>query len=140
MGIAFGPSVPGRAPWRALQGQAVVDSSWAMALRPDGRFDRIYLFGHSGAQYVGWLLGTALGAYGGEIIGDPQKLGLDAIFPAFFVAILVSELGDRQGRIAALLGAVLALALVSVTPPGVPVVAASVVSLLGLHPRMRRGR
>jgi len=138
MGIAFGPSLPGGPLFRAVQGQAVVDSSWAMALRPEGRFDRRYLFGHSAVQYVGWVGGTAIGAFGGTLIGDPRALGFDAIYPAFFVAILFGELRDRQGALAAAAGALVALALVPWTPGGVPVLAASVVALAGLSPRMGR--
>jgi 4-azaleucine resistance transporter AzlC len=138
LGIAFGPSLPGRPIKRALEGQAVVDSSWVMALRPDGRFDRHYLFGHSATQYVAWVTGTAAGALSGDLITDPHALGLDAVFPAFFVAVLFGELRDRQSTAAAAAGAAVALALISFTPPGVPVLAASAVALAGLHRRMAR--
>lgn len=138
MGIAFGPSLPGGPLRRALQGQAVVDTSWAMALRPDGTFDRPFLFGHSAVQYVGWTTGTAVGVVGGSLIGDPHAFGLDAIFPAFFVAVLAGELRDRQGILAALAGGAIALALIAFTPPGIPVLAASAAALAGLHPRMAR--
>ena len=45
MSIALAPSVRGRALWRALQGQTIVDASWALAARGDGTFDRAKLFG-----------------------------------------------------------------------------------------------
>ncbi len=90
MGVALGPSLPGGRLARALQGQTVVDSSWALALRPDGSFDRGFLFGHSTGQYVCWVTGTALGVLGGGV--DTRALGLDAIFPAFFLALLIAEL------------------------------------------------
>ena len=32
----------------------------------------------------------------GSVIGDPETLGLDAIYPAFFLALLIGEL--RSGR------------------------------------------
>lgn len=133
MGMALGPSLPGGPLRRALQGQPIVDSSWAMALRENGRFDRHYLFGHSAVQYVGWMLGTAVGAVGGSVLGDARALGLDAIFPAFFVAVLVGELADPRSRVVALLGAALALALVPIAPPGVPILAASAMALIGLR-------
>jgi 4-azaleucine resistance transporter AzlC len=138
MGAAFGPSLPGGPLRRALQGQAVVDSSWAMAIREGGRFDRWFLFGHSGVQYVGWITGTALGAFAGGVIGDPHTLGLDAIFPAFFVSILAAELRDHRARGVAIAGSAIALALVPFTPPGVPILAASIAALAGLHRRMGR--
>src|SRR3712207_2319704 len=52
MGIALAPSLPGSAAKRGAQGQAVVDSSWAMALNEDGRFDRWFMFGATAVQYL----------------------------------------------------------------------------------------
>jgi 4-azaleucine resistance transporter AzlC len=133
MGIALAPSLPGRALWRAAQGQAVVDSSWAMGSRGDGTFDRWFIFGSTAIQYVTWLGGTIAGALGGDLLGDPGKLGLDAIYPTFFLALLLVELRNPRARPVALLGAVISLALVPVAPAGVPVLAASLAALLGLR-------
>jgi 4-azaleucine resistance transporter AzlC len=135
MGVALGPSLPGGRLKRALQGQAVVDSSWALALREDGSFDRAFLFGHSSGQYVCWVGGTALGVLGGGV--DTRALGLDAIFPAFFLALLIAELrkGTRTSLGVALSGGALALALVPLTPVGVPVLVASCAALVGLRTR-----
>ena len=131
MGFALGPSLHGSRARRALEGQAMVDSSWAMAARGDGEFDRPYLFGHTAVQYVAWVLGTAAGVVAPAM--DARALGLDAVFPAFFLAILAGELVDRQRRGVALGGAALALALVPVAPPGVPVLVASAAALVGLR-------
>jgi 4-azaleucine resistance transporter AzlC len=133
MGIALAPSLPGRAARRAAQGQAVVDSSWAMAAQGDGTFDRWFLFGSTAVQYVTWLTGTVAGALGGEVIGDPDKLGLDAIYPTFFLALLIAELREPRARPVAALGAVISLVLVPIAPAGVPVLAASTAALLGLR-------
>jgi predicted branched-subunit amino acid permease len=135
MGVALGPSLPGGRLKRALQGQAVVDSSWALALREDGSFDRAFLFGHSSGQYVCWVGGTALGVLGGGV--DTRALGLDAVFPAFFLALLIAELrkGTRTSLGVALSGGALALALVPLTPVGVPVLVASCAALVGLRTR-----
>ncbi|HEY3018994.1 MAG TPA: AzlC family ABC transporter permease [Solirubrobacteraceae bacterium] len=135
MGIALAPSLPGGPLKRAAQGQTVVDSSWAMAAQGDGSFDRWFLFGSSAIQYVTWVGGTVAGALGGDVLGDPHKLGLDAIFPTFFLALLLAELRDARARRVAALGALIALALVPLTPPGVPVLAASLAALLGLARR-----
>ena len=138
MGVALGPSLPGGPLKRAVQGQVMVDSSWAMAMDETGRFDRWFMFGHTAAQYVGWSTGTALGALGASALPDVRTLGLDAVFPAFFVSILIGEMRDTEGRAVALAGAAIALALVPVAPPGVPVLAASIAALAGLHRRMAR--
>jgi 4-azaleucine resistance transporter AzlC len=132
MGVALAPSLPGRALWRALQGQTVVDASWALAVREDGTFDRKLLFGSSAVQYCTWTAGTILGALGGDLLGDPEALGLDALYPAFFVALLISEARSKRARSAAALGALIALALVPLAPAGVPVLVASLGALVGL--------
>jgi 4-azaleucine resistance transporter AzlC len=137
MGVALGPSLPGGPLRRAAQGQAVVDASWAIAGRGDGTFDRWLLFGSTAVQYVGWVGGTIVGALFGNVLGDPETLGLDAIYPAFFLALLIGELGDRRSRLVAALGALIALALVPVAPAGVPVLAASLAALVGLHSSAR---
>jgi 4-azaleucine resistance transporter AzlC len=133
MGIAFAGSLPGGPFKRALQGQTVVDSSWAMASRGDGTFDRWFLFGATVPQYVTWSLGTLAGALGGDILGDTDKLGLDAVFPAFFVALLIAEVRSARSLTVAALGAIIALALVPVTPAGVPVLVASLAVLAGIR-------
>ena len=139
MGIALAPSLRGRWWLRAAYGEAMIDASWAMANRGGGRFDPDFLVGATLPTYPAWVAGTAVGVFAGDLIGDPADLGLDALFPAFFLALLVGgEL--REGRlsvIVAALGAVIGLALTPITPAGVPVIAASAAALLGL--RRHRG-
>ena len=133
MGTALAPSLPGGPLARALQGQTMVDSSWALANRGDGTFDRWLLFGTTLPQYVAWLLGTVVGAFSGDLLGDTDRFGLDAVFPTFFVAILIAELRTPRSRVVALLGAGIAIALVPFTPAGVPILAAAAAAMLGLR-------
>lgn len=135
MGIALGPSLPGKPLLRAAQGQTVVDASWAMASRGDGTFDRWFLFGSTAPQYVTWLAGTTIGALGGDVLGDTSRFGLDAIYPMFFLALLIAEIKDRRVAAVALGGALVAVALIEVAPAGIPVLAASLVALWGLRRR-----
>lgn len=133
MGTALAPSLPGGAGRRALQGQTVVDSSWALANRGDGTFDRWLLFGTTVPQYVTWFCGCAVGAYAGDWLGDTDRWGLDAVYPTFFLGILISELRNPRSRMVALCGAAIALALVPFAPAGVPILVAAVAALLGLR-------
>ena len=131
MGFAFGPSTTGGAFSRAAQGQAVVDHSWALANRGGGRFDRDFLLGVSSTAYPTWVIGTLIGVLAGDLIGDPRDYGLDVVFPAFFLGLLVGEARDRTAIVVALVAAAVALALTPVAPPGIPVVAASLAVLIG---------
>jgi predicted branched-subunit amino acid permease len=132
MGVAAAPALRGSPLRRAIEGQAVVDASWALAVQHDGRFDREVLIGATIPQYPAWVAGTAIGVAGGGAIGDPAALGLDAIFPAFFLGLLVAELGRPRARAAVLLGGAIALGLTPFLPPGLPVLLASVAALIAL--------
>ena len=82
--------------------------------------------------YASGVAGTAAGSVGGDLLGDPATYGLDAALPALFLALLVGQLRDRRHVAAAVLGAAIALTLVPLTPPGVPIVAATAGCLVGL--------
>jgi 4-azaleucine resistance transporter AzlC len=132
MGVAVASALRGGRLRRALQGQALVDASWAAAHMGGGRFDRHILIGATIPQYPAWVLGTAAGALGADRLGDPKALGLDAVFPAFFLALLVAEATtSKAGRVAALTGAGIALALTPLLPAGLPILLASAASLVG---------
>lgn len=132
MGIAIGPSLPGGPVARAAQGQTIVDASWALASDGEGGFDRHVLFGSTAIQYVTWVSGTALGVLFGSALGDPRDLGVDAIYPAFFLALMIGEIRSGRALGVAATGALIAFALVPVAPAGVPVLVASLASLIGL--------
>jgi predicted branched-subunit amino acid permease len=76
--------------------------------------------------------GTAIGVFVGDSLGDPDAIGLDAAFAALFLALLAPYLRSRRAAVAAALAALVTFALIPVAPPGVPLVAASLVCLLGL--------
>ena len=133
MGFAIAPSLPGGAPARALQGQAIVDASFAIAGRGDGTFDRTVLIGATIPQASAWIAGTVLGVLGGGALGDPARLGLDAVFPAFYLSLLAEEARGRRAVAAAAGGAAITVALMPVAPAGLPVIAASLAALIGLR-------
>ena len=66
------------------------------------------------------------------MLGDPKALGLDAIYPAFFLALMIGELRGGRALGVAALGGLIALVLVPVTPPGVPVLVAVARLAVGL--------
>lgn len=135
MGFAAARAFKGGAARRAVQGQALVDASWALASRGDGTFDRGLLLGATIPQAVAWISGTVVGVFAGAALAHPDQFGLDAIFPAFYLALLVGEMRAGRAIAAAVLGAGLALALIPFAPGGLPVIGASVAALVGLRRR-----
>jgi 4-azaleucine resistance transporter AzlC len=121
-------------PFRRLaEAQLIVDESWALSRRPDGRFDRGLLIGAGLLFYAGWVGGTALGALVGDALGEPETYGLDAAFPALFLALLVPQVRSRRALTAALAGGATALVLIPFVPAGVPIIAATAACLVGLR-------
>jgi 4-azaleucine resistance transporter AzlC len=135
MGLALAPSLRGRAPSRAAFALPMVDASWAAASRGDGTFDPWYLVGVSIPQYVGWVLGTVVGVLFGSHLADPNALGLDALFPAFFIALLFEEARGRRRLAAAGGGAGIALVLTPVVPAGLPILAAAAAAVAAARRR-----
>lgn len=129
--ISVAPLFRGPAWRRVLEAQLVVDESWAISNRGGGRFDLGLLLGAGLVLYPVWVLGTVVGVVAGDLVGDPERLGLDAAFPALFLALLIPLLRTRRAVAAALGGAAVALALVPIAPAGIPIVAAAAVCLLG---------
>jgi predicted branched-subunit amino acid permease len=135
MGVAAASAFRGGPLRRALEAQALVDASWAIAGDGAGRFDRGLLLGATIPQAVGWWTGTAVGALGGAWLAHADALGLDAIFPAFFLLLLIDLVKDRRALIAAMLGAAICLILIPSAPPGIPVAASAAGALIGLRQR-----
>ena len=69
-------------------------------------------------------LGSVAGALLGAVLGEPQTWGLDAAFPAMFVALLAPHVRTPAGRTAAGVAAAVALGAVPVTASGISILLA----------------
>jgi 4-azaleucine resistance transporter AzlC len=131
LSVSVASIFPGSKRRRLVESQLIVDESWALAGR-GGRFDYAVLVGAGLLFYVLWVSGTLLGTVVGDLL-DPTAIGLDAAFPALFLALLAPYLRSRRAVVAAALAAAITFVLIPFTPPGVPIVAASAACLLGLR-------
>jgi 4-azaleucine resistance transporter AzlC len=139
-GFAVAPRFAGvRARERALAAHLLVDESAALALAQRDPTEARGAYRASGlAVFVFWNIGAALGAYGGNALGDANALGLDAASPAAILAMLVPQLDSRRARAAAAIAAVIALAGSLVLPPGLPVLIAATAPVLAMMIPPRR--
>jgi 4-azaleucine resistance transporter AzlC len=133
--LTVAPSMGGSRLRRLLESQLIVDESWAVSQVGGGRVDRRLLIGAGLTLYAGWIGGTTIGSLGAGFLGDPETYGLDAAFPALFLALLVRQLTGRRALAAALLATAISLALVPFTSPGVPIIASALACLVGLRRR-----
>jgi 4-azaleucine resistance transporter AzlC len=125
-GLSLASLLRGPLPRRAVAAHLVIDETTAMARGQEDERDARGAFWLTGVSvFVCWNLGTLAGALAGEGLGDPAAYGLDAMFPAAFLALLAPQLRRRGAPAAALAGALIAVVLLPFTPAGVPVRGAS---------------
>jgi 4-azaleucine resistance transporter AzlC len=130
-GLSLAPLLPSGLRHRAVAAQLVIDETTAMARAQDdpGQARRAF-FATGISVWLCWNAGTLAGALLGSGLGDPRSLGLDAMFPAAFLALLAPQLRRPGAPTAAVAGAIVAVAVLPHAPAGVPVV----VALLGILP------
>jgi len=119
---------------RAAAAHVAFDPNVALGLREadDLNKRRVYL-ASSAWMVVPWWIGGIIGILIGSAIGDPNTFGLDAIFPAVMLVIIWPQLRERDSLTIALVALIAALALVEITPGGVPALAAACAALLALR-------
>ncbi|HEY6312052.1 MAG TPA: AzlC family ABC transporter permease [Streptosporangiaceae bacterium] len=132
-----GPGVTGRG-WRRILGSHVMnDESVAFALAQEDLPRKRAAYWACGlGVLICWPGGAVLGALIGSFIKNTNAFGLDAMFPAVLLALIVPALRDKVTRRAAVLGAVIALAATPFLPAGLPVLLAlaGVLALIGARP------
>jgi 4-azaleucine resistance transporter AzlC len=130
------PDVTGRG-WRRLLGTHVMnDESVVFALAQDDLVRKRAAYWACGlGVLVCWPSGAILGALIGSFVRDTNAFGLDAMFPAVILALIVPALRDRAKLRAAVVGAAVALAASPFLPAGLPVLLA----LAGVLCTIRRG-
>jgi 4-azaleucine resistance transporter AzlC len=136
-----GPGTTG-AGWRRLLGSHVMnDESVVFALAQEDLPRKRAAYWACGlGVLLCWPAGAVLGALIGGVIGNTNAFGLDAMFPAVILALIVPALRDRTTARAALAGAIIALAATPFLPAGLPVLLA-LAGVLGLvlpRPATRR--
>ncbi len=129
-GLKVSPLLGWRGWRRVAAAHLLIDESTAMSVTRETReHARVGYLATGLSVFVLWNLATLAGALAGDSLGDPRTYGLDAAVGGAFLALLWPRLDSTRNRVAAVLGAAVALAVVPVTPGGVPVLAASVVAV-----------
>src|SRR3954467_298622 len=119
----------------------ILDETTALAIAaPDRKLARLAFLAGGATIFAVWNATTVIGALGAAALGEAAQAALDAVVPAAFLALLWPRLRSdfpeaQVQRRVALGGAVVALALTPLVPPGVQVIAAVVAVALAGRPR-----
>jgi len=129
-GLKVSPMLGWRGWRRVAAAHLLIDETTAMTVtRASREHARVGFLSTGISIFVLWNLATLAGALAGDSLGDPRTYGLDAAVGGAFLALLWPRLDSNRNRVAAVLGAAVALCVVPLTPSGVPVLAASVVAV-----------
>ena len=87
--------------------QLIMDEGWALSLQRlrAGSSDVGYLLGIGLLYWCGWVAASAAGHIAGGAIAEPERLGLDFLGVAVFLALLML-IGPRRTDLVAILAAV----------------------------------
>jgi len=117
----------------------VIDETTAMAVsQPTPKAQRYAFWATGLVLFTLWQVGSLAGAVLGSAV-DTHALGLDAAAPAVYLALLWPRLRTASARMVGMAGAGVALLLIGLVPPGVPVIASAGVAVVaGLLPTQQR--
>jgi predicted branched-subunit amino acid permease len=127
------------APWfrgrsfreRAVAAHLLTDESFALAIahfRRVGRFDPFgYWYPAIVTTLIPWNIATFAGVTIGDAIVDPQRLGIDVIFPAAMIGLAVGLVTGRRELVAAVGGAAVAVGVSLAASPTVGIIAGGLV-------------
>ena len=127
------------APWfrgrpvreRAVAAHLLTDESFALAIahfRRLGRFDPFgYWYPAIVTTLIPWNIATFAGVSIGDAIVEPERLGIDVIFPAAMIGLAVGLVSGRRELVAAIAGAAVAVGVSLAVSPTVGIIAGGLV-------------
>ncbi|NQD38107.1 branched-chain amino acid permease [Permianibacter sp. IMCC34836] len=139
MGLTLANSLPASRWKQFLAGQLLVDETWLLSRRKNGRHRFEFFLAVGIAEWLIWALGTLLGLAFAEHLPAPETLGLDMAIAAFFLALMAGQLDHPDKRAAAIGSAALALLLLPLAQPGLALLLAPLPALIWLSLRRNNG-
>jgi len=142
MSVVAAPALDGPLWKRLILSQLVVDETWAVAYGTQKAFDRQLLIGAGVSLYIVHIASTAIGATIGNLVGTPEKWGIDAVSPALFVILMAPRLDSNKSWLTVAVTAAVSIAAIPFAPPGIPILLAiAVVPVIAVvaSPTARRG-
>jgi predicted branched-subunit amino acid permease len=126
------------APWfqgrsfgeRAVASHVLTDEAFALSIahfRRLGRFDAFgYWFAAIAVTFIPWFFATLAGVLLGDAIVDPERLGIDVIFPAAMIGLAVGLITGRRELVAAVAGAAIGVGVSLATTTTIGIIAGGV--------------
>jgi 4-azaleucine resistance transporter AzlC len=128
-GVSLGRRVPLSPRERPVAAFFLTDEAYGVSISRGARTFR-YVLGAELSLFLVWNVSTLVGGLVGGAIPDPERLGVDFVFPVAFLALLVPLLRGRADVLVALVAGLVAWLLSKSLPGGLPVIGAGVAGAL----------
>jgi 4-azaleucine resistance transporter AzlC len=122
-GMSLGRAVPMTPKRRVVAAYFLTDEAYGVSIARGTR-SFPFVLGAELSLFLTWNLATFAGALLGGVIPDPERLGVDFVFPIAFLALLVPLLRTRADVVVAVVAGAAAWALAKSLPGGLPVLVA----------------
>jgi 4-azaleucine resistance transporter AzlC len=128
-GVSLGRVVPMTPRERVVGAYFLTDEAYGVSVARGARTFS-FVLGAELSLFLVWNLATFAGALLGEAIPDPERLGVDFVFPVAFLALLVPLLRRRHDVAVAVVAGLVAWLLAKWLPGGLPVLGAGLLGAL----------
>jgi 4-azaleucine resistance transporter AzlC len=116
---------------RAVMAHLLTDEAFALAMAHFRRIGRADAWGYwvaaIGATFIPWNIATMAGVLVGGSIPEPNRFGIDVIFPAAMVGLAIGLISGRREIVAAIVGAGVGVAVALVAGPAIGIIAGGLV-------------
>lgn len=124
-GVSLARQVPLARRERLVAAYFLTDEAYGVSVARGARTFP-FILGTELSLFLTWNLATLAGALLGGVIPDPEKIGVDFVFPLAFLALLVPLLRRRADVVVAVVAGAVAWGLSKGLPGGLPVLGAGV--------------
>ena len=93
-------------PHRLLMSLGITDEIFALAVSKPEPIGPAYFYGLMTTPYIGWTLGTALGAFAGQLLPESIRAALGILIYAMFLSIMLPVAKKRLGVLLTILFAI----------------------------------
>jgi len=128
-GMSLGRDVPMSTRERLTAAYFLTDEAYGVSIARRTRSFK-FVLGAELSLFLTWNLATLVGALLGGVIPDPERIGVDFVFPVAFLALLVPLLRRRVDVLVAIFAGLAAWLLATVAAGGLPVLGAGVAGAL----------
>jgi 4-azaleucine resistance transporter AzlC len=128
-GMSLGRVVPLTRRERVTAAYFLTDEAYGVSMARRARTFS-FVLGAELSLFAVWNVGTFVGALLGGVIPDPERIGVDFVFPVAFLALLVPLLRRRVDVLVAVIAGAAAWVLAKGLPGGLPVLGAGVAGAL----------